>query len=131
MPPIGQAAAKARRRANAPGNGTAKKPAAPPSSSRTSRLVVLLSPAEKTRLERKAAAAEASVGALVRRALDAYEPEAANEEAQLRALLAAVKDSHDTAMRALDEAEEELRRTRAYFDLKRDARAEEPRAEPV
>jgi hypothetical protein len=41
-------------------------------------------------------------------------------------LLAAVKDGHATATRALDAAEKELRQTRAYFDAKR---AAEPRAE--
>ncbi|MGH6921632.1 MAG: ribbon-helix-helix protein, CopG family [Geminicoccaceae bacterium] len=83
----------------------------------TQRVVVLMPPEDKARLEEKARRAGTSIGEIVRRSVDAYEPEL--EGAELEALLRLLEESHARAMRSLDEAEKELAVTRAYFDAKR------------
>jgi hypothetical protein len=83
----------------------------------TERVVVLMPPEDKARLEEKARRARTSIGELVRRSVEAYDPEL--EGAELEALLRLVEESHARAMRSLDEAEKELAVTRAYFDAKR------------
>ena len=83
----------------------------------TERVVVLMPPEDKARLEAKARRAGTSIGELVRRSVDAYDPEL--EEAELEALLRLLEESQARSMRSLDEAEKELAATRAYFDAKR------------
>jgi Ribbon-helix-helix protein, copG family len=83
----------------------------------TERVVVLMPPEDKARLEEKARRARTSIGELVRRSVEAYEPEL--EGAELEALLQLLEESNARAMRSLDEAEKELEVTRAYFDAKR------------
>ena len=88
----------------------------------TERVVVLMPPEDKARLEAKARRARTSIGELVRRSVEAYDPEL--EGAELEALLRLVEDSHARAMRSLDDAEKELAVTRAYFDAKRKREAD-------
>jgi hypothetical protein len=88
----------------------------------TERVVVLMPPEDKARLEAKARRASTSVGELVRRSVDAYEPEL--EGAELEALVRLLEESQARAMRSLDEAEKELAVTRAYFDAKRKPEAD-------
>lgn len=83
----------------------------------TERVVVLMPAEDKARLEEKARRARTSVGEFVRRSVEAYDPEL--EGAELEALLRLLQESHARAMRSLDEAENELAVTRAYFDAKR------------
>ena len=83
----------------------------------TERVVVLMPPEDKARLEEKARRARTSVGELVRRSVDAYDPEL--EEVELEALLRLLEDSQQRAMKALDAAERELATTEAYFAAKR------------
>jgi hypothetical protein len=83
----------------------------------TQRVVVLMPPEDKARLEEKARRAGTSIGELVRRSVDAYEPEL--EEAELEALLRLLEDSQQRAMKALDAAERELAATEAHFAAKR------------
>jgi Ribbon-helix-helix protein, copG family len=83
----------------------------------TERVVVLMPPKDKARLEAKARQARTSIGDLVRRAVEAYEPEL--EGAELEALVRLLEESQARAMRSLDEAEKELAATRAYFDAQR------------
>ncbi|MGH6895813.1 MAG: plasmid mobilization protein [Geminicoccaceae bacterium] len=83
----------------------------------TERVVVLMTPENKARLEDKARRAGTSLGEFVRRSVEAYEPEL--EEAELEALLRLLQESQQRAMQALDDAEKELAITRAYFDAKR------------
>jgi hypothetical protein len=83
----------------------------------TERVVVLMAPQEKTRLEEKARRAGTSVGELVRRSVDAYEPEIGARD--IEALLQLLEDSQRAAFSALDDAEQELAATRTYFEAKR------------
>jgi hypothetical protein len=82
----------------------------------TERVVVLMPPQDKARLEEKARRAGTSVGEIVRRSVDAYDPEL--EGAELEALVRLLEESQARAMRSLDEAEKELAATRGYFDAK-------------
>ena len=86
-------------------------------SAATQRVVVLMPPQDKARLEDKARRAGTSIGELVRRSLDAYDPEL--DGAELEALLRLLEESHARAMTSLDDTEQELAITRAYFDAKR------------
>jgi hypothetical protein len=86
-------------------------------SAATQRVVVLMPPEDKARLEDKARRAGTSIGELVRRSLDAYDPEL--DGAELEALLRLLEESQARAMTSLDDAEQELAITRAYFDAKR------------
>ena len=86
-------------------------------SAATQRVVVLMPPEDKARLEDKARRAGTSIGELVRRSLDAYDPEL--DGAELEALLPLLGGSHARAMTSLDDTEQELAITRAYFDAKR------------
>ena len=95
----------------------------------TKRVVVLMPPEDKARLEKKARRAGTSVGELVRRSVEAYEPEL--EGAELEALLRLLEESHARAMRSLDEAEKELEVTLAYFDAKRKRAADERRRQDL
>ena len=95
----------------------------------TERVVVLMPPEDKARLEKKARRAGTSVGELVRRSVEAYEPEL--EGAELEALLRLLEESHARAMRSLDEAEKELEVTLAYFDAKRKRAADERRRQDL
>jgi hypothetical protein len=84
----------------------------------TQRVVVLMTAGEKKRLERRAAAAKISVGEFARRSIQSYRPENADDETAIHELLAAVQNSNKEALRALDEAEAELKATRDYFASK-------------
>jgi hypothetical protein len=95
----------------------------------TKRVVVLMSPEDKARLEEKARRARISTGELVRRSIEAYEPEL--DGAELEALLRLLEESHARAMRSLDEAEKELGLTLAYFDAKRKRAGDERRRQDL
>lgn len=88
----------------------------------TQRVVVLMPPEDKARLEEKARHAGTSIGELVRRSVEAYEPEL--EGAELEALVRLLEESQARAMRSLDDAEKELAVTRAHFDAKRKREAD-------
>jgi len=90
----------------------------------TRRFTVLATPKMLRQLQKKAAASGVSKGELIRRAIDAYDPSAAEGEAAVEALLAEIRQGAIAANRALDEAEEEVSRTREYFGAKRAAPAE-------
>ena len=73
------------------------------------RAVVLMSPAEKRALDAKAArAGRISAGELVRRAVDAYDEQAAAEAAELRALLGVLAGVHTETLRRLEASERRL-----------------------
>jgi Ribbon-helix-helix protein, copG family len=91
----------------------------------TERVVVLMPPEDKARLEEKARRAGTSIGELVRRSIDAYDPEL--QGAELESLVRLLEESHARAMKSLDEAEKELATTRAYFDARRKQGADEHR----
>ena len=81
------------------------------------RVVVLMPPTDKLRLEEKARRAGTSIGELVRRSVEAYDPDL--EGGELEALVSLLEDSQARAMTALDHAERELAATEAYFAAKR------------
>jgi len=89
----------------------------------TERIVTLVSPREKKAFEAKARKLGfKSVGELIRRSVEAYNPELEELEeraAEIDALLKILAESNKQANKALDEAEAEFRITRAYFDSKR------------
>jgi hypothetical protein len=74
-------------------------------------------PADTAPLMATAPRARTSIGELVRRSVEAYDPEL--EEAELEVLLRLLEDSQQRAMKALDGAERELAATEAYFAAKR------------
>jgi predicted DNA-binding protein len=86
------------------------------------RVVVLMPPEDKARLEEKARRAGTSVGELVRRAVEAYEPEL--QAAELEALVRLLEESQARAIQSLDDAGKELAATRAYFAAKRKQEAD-------
>jgi predicted DNA-binding protein len=81
------------------------------------RVVVLMPSEDKARLEEKSRRAGTSVGELVRRAIEAYEPDL--QAAELDALVRLLEESQARAIQSLDDAEKELAATRAYFAAKR------------
>ncbi|MCC7048424.1 MAG: hypothetical protein IT562_17040 [Alphaproteobacteria bacterium] len=83
----------------------------------TERVVVLMTPAEKRALERKAKATQLSAGELVRRSVEAFDPRLADRT--VLALLDSFAASHEAAATALESAEREMAETRAYFARKR------------
>lgn len=93
------------------------------------RVVVLMPPEDKARLEEKARRAGTSIGELVRRSVDAYDPELQGVEVE--AMVRLLEESHARAMQSLEEAEKELATTRAYFDAKRKHGADEHRRQDL
>ena len=79
----------------------------------TERVVVLMTKPEKRALEAKARRIGASTAELVRRSVDAFDPEA--DTMEIAKLLDLLTRSHRATLAALDKAERELRETRAYF----------------
>lgn len=88
----------------------------------TERIVVLMSKPEKRALEAKARRMGTSTGEVVRRSVDAFDPEA--DDAELEKLLDLLTSSHEATLAALDKAERELAETRAYFAAKTAERAQ-------
>ena len=70
----------------------------------TERVTTLMTPTEKAALEIKARQAGISVGELVRRSVDSYDPEETVSLAQLAALAAELERSNREAAAALDRA---------------------------
>ena len=70
----------------------------------TERVVTLMTPAEKAKLEDKARKAGVSVGEFVRRSVDSFDPEATEDLMQLAALAAELETSNRAAAEALDRA---------------------------
>jgi hypothetical protein len=82
----------------------------------TERIVVLMTPSEKRALERKAKRLGASTAELVRRSVDAYDPEF--DEQQIRMLLTELAEAHERTLAALDRADREMEKMQAYFAAK-------------
>jgi len=82
----------------------------------TERVVVLMTRSEKRALESKAKRMGASTAELVRRSVDAFDPEA--DSGEIEKLLKLLAASHRATLAALDKADRELAETRAYFAAK-------------
>lgn len=70
----------------------------------TERVITLMTPTEKSTLEKKARDTGVSVGEFVRRSVDAYDPEEAREIEKLVALATEVKQATERASAVLDKA---------------------------
>ncbi len=81
----------------------------------TQRLVVMLTPTQKRRLDAKAKAAGISTSAYVRAAIESYDPDFEGREDEIESLLNALDESTQAAHKALDKAFAELRETRAQL----------------
>lgn len=84
----------------------------------TERVVILMTPQEKVRLETRARQARSSVGEFVRRSIDAYDPDDEEHRDEIEALLAVLQRSNEEALSALAEAERELKETRDHLATK-------------
>lgn len=82
----------------------------------TERIVVLMTRSEKRALELKAKRIGASTAELVRRSVNAFDPEA--DSGEIEKLLKLLAASHRATLVALDKADRELAETRAYFAAK-------------
>jgi hypothetical protein len=87
----------------------------------TARLVTLMTPSEKARLESKARKARISVGEFVRRSVDAYDPDEIQQLEQLADLARAFRESAERASAAVDRANAKVLETIAY--LRRDRKS--------
>lgn len=82
--------------------------------SASARMVVLMSPQEKSALEAKARrSGRISAGELVRRAVAAYDDRAAGEAEELREVLQQFSRTHAETLRKLDATERKLDETLA------------------
>jgi hypothetical protein len=81
----------------------------------TERVVVLMTPDDKAKLEAKAKQAGVSVGELVRRAVEGYDPED-EQEAEIEALLSAIEKTFNETLATMDATEARLRK--AVAELK-------------
>lgn len=77
----------------------------------TARVVTLMTPAEKARLESKARRARLSVGEFVRRSVDAYDPDEIAQLEQMAELARAFRESAERASAAVDRANANVRET--------------------
>jgi hypothetical protein len=83
----------------------------------TERLIVPISPADKKRIEAKAARLGRNMTAeFVRRAALAYDPDEAEDEAELRALLASFEQVHKDTLAQLDRTDKALDTALAHFE---------------
>jgi hypothetical protein len=80
------------------------------------RVTTLMTPTEKSALEAKAKRAGVSIGEFVRRSVDSFNPEEAEELAQLAALATELERSNREASATLDRALASIEMTRAQLD---------------
>jgi phosphate uptake regulator len=87
----------------------------------TERVVILMTKPEKRSLESKARRIGTSAAELVRRSVSAYDPYEQDESTVtlIESLLEQLGKAHKATLSALERAERELAKTRAYFDRKR------------
>ena len=82
------------------------------------RMVVLVTPAQKRSIVSRAKARRLSMGEMVRRSVESYRSE--EDTALLEKLVKELEASSRDAMRALREAEAEVRKTLAHFAARRE-----------
>lgn len=81
----------------------------------TARVVTLMTPREKSQLEAKARKAGLSVGEVVRRSIEAYDPEEIQQLEQLADLAREFRLSAERASAAVDRASAKVRETVEYL----------------
>ncbi len=79
----------------------------------TARVVTLMTPGEKSNLEAKARKAGLSVGEVVRRSVEAYDPEEMRQLEELAVLAREFRSSMEKASASLDHANAAIEKTRA------------------
>jgi hypothetical protein len=87
----------------------------------TARVITLMTPAEKSRLESKARKANISIGEFVRRSVEAYDPDEIEQIEQLADLARAFRESAERASAAVDRANANVQATLDYFSKRRGA----------
>jgi hypothetical protein len=85
----------------------------------TERVITLMTPTEKSSLEKKARDTGISVGEFVRRSVDAYDPEEAREIEQLAALAREFRLGAEAASAAVDRARANIAATIEELHRKR------------
>lgn len=85
------------------------------SESATARVITLMTPAEKSRLEGKARKANISIGEFVRRSVEAFDPDELEQLEQLADLARAFRESAERASAAVDRANAHVVETLEYF----------------
>jgi phosphoribosyl-dephospho-CoA transferase len=83
------------------------------------RMVIQVTAEQKRTISAKAKAEKVTEGEMVRRAVESYSQQ---DEAALNQLLDTVKATTGEAIKAIDAAERELKRTRAHFEAKKPLR---------
>ncbi|MGH7101090.1 MAG: hypothetical protein ACREFJ_01745 [Acetobacteraceae bacterium] len=78
--------------------------------SATSRLMVLMSPEERSALDAKARTLGVSAGEMVRRAVSAYDAAAVADASELRTLIEAFNQVHPETLRIADESHKTVAR---------------------
>jgi len=74
----------------------------------SARLMILMSPEERSALDAKARALGVSAGEVVRRAVQAFEPGTEDEAAELRALIDTFNELHPETLRIIDECHRKI-----------------------
>jgi len=85
----------------------------------TARVVTLMTPREKSNLEAKARKAGLSVGEVVRRSVDAYDPEEIRQLEEIADFARAFRESADRASAAVDRARANIAETVAELRSRR------------
>jgi hypothetical protein len=83
------------------------------------RLVIQVTAEQKRAISSRAKAEKVTEGEMVRRAVESYSKQ---DDDALNQLLDAVKATTGEAIKAIDAAEREIKRTRAHFDAKKPLR---------
>jgi hypothetical protein len=86
----------------------------------TARVVTLMTPREKSALEAKARKAGLSVGEVVRRSVEAYDPEEMRQLEEIADFARAFRESAERASASLDRANARIEETLSYFRGKRE-----------
>jgi hypothetical protein len=85
------------------------------------RVITLMTPSEKARLEDKARQAKISVGEFVRRSVDAYNPDEIQELEQLADLARAFRESAERASAAVDRSNRQVLQTIEFLRRNRES----------
>jgi hypothetical protein len=87
----------------------------------TARVVTLMTPREKSNLEAKARKAGLSVGEVVRRSVDAYDPDEMRQLEEIAEFARTFRESAERASAAVDRANANIEETLEYFQRRREA----------
>lgn len=86
----------------------------------TARVVTLMTPTEKSNLEAKARKAGLSVGEVVRRSVEAYDPEEMRQLEEIAEFARAFRESAERASAAVDKTRENIAETLRELRARRD-----------